>query len=267
MDFQKFLAIYVNTNTAPGAVAYDEAFLLNDLLEGLVRSDEQAFANNIGLQVLFAMCCAMKRADLLPALFASVLRDQDVPTSETATLDLFYRTRETINIIWPFVGVPQIIPAALGLAGYLQSRNVSLKTNRRRPDVNADDVALGKVTRVDIYKASANSEVFSMLDTYHGDLAYALNAVGFGYNMGRASKLGVPLPDAELVLTSALIALNATRQAGSHVKACIGFGYSESSLRAVVDMADKLAQWLGLKMNPMDIGELACQARSNLSTA
>ncbi|KAL1889731.1 hypothetical protein Sste5346_008717 [Sporothrix stenoceras] len=265
MDFQNFLATYVNTNTAPGAISYDEHFLVHDLLASLVQSDAEAFANNTGLQVLFAICCAMKRADLVPALFAAILAGGE-SSSDTETLELFYRTRETINIIWPFVGVPQIIPAALGLAGYLKSRGITeLETNRRRHDFGPDDVALGTTTRTSIYKASANSEVFTMLNAYHGDFSYVLNAIGFGYNIGHTASLGIPLPEAELILTSALIALNATRQAGSHVKACVAFGYSEISVRAVVTATDKLARWLGQRLNPIDIGELARQARLNLS--
>lgn len=78
------------------------------------------------------MCCAMKRADLVPPLFLTQLEDQDGGSKEEV-LHLFNTFRETINIIWAFVGVPQIVPACLGLAGYLKSRGIaSLETNRLR---------------------------------------------------------------------------------------------------------------------------------------
>ena len=64
------------------------------------------------------MCCALKRADLVPSIFRD-LTEEMVDTTNTMT-GLFSAVRETINIIWPFVGVPQVIPACLGLAGYLQ---------------------------------------------------------------------------------------------------------------------------------------------------
>jgi hypothetical protein len=43
-----------------------------------------------------------------------------------------------------------------------------------------EDADLGSQTRKDIYKASANAEVFQMLSTYFGDFAHALDTVGFG---------------------------------------------------------------------------------------
>ena len=75
------------------------------------------------------------------------------------------------------------------------------------------------------------------------------------------------LPEVELILTSALIALNATRQAGSHVKACIAFGHSEEDLQAVADAAEKFAGWQGLKLSPIDIQELQRQARAVMDSS
>ena len=81
----------------------------------------------------------MKRADLIPPLFKTAVDEQlscrnELSTAEEATLCLFYAVRETINIIWPFVGVPQVIPGCLGLAGYLQFHleNLILKNDRIR---------------------------------------------------------------------------------------------------------------------------------------
>ena len=72
----------------------------------------------------------MKRADLVPPLVQAKVEGY---TSESDVLELFYEIRETINIIWLFVGIPQVIPACLGLAGYLQSRGVtSLGLEKKR---------------------------------------------------------------------------------------------------------------------------------------
>ena len=49
-----------------------------------------------------------------------------------------------------------------------------------RNDFAVNDSALGTETRREIYKASANNEVFDMLEKNFGDLAHVLNAVGFG---------------------------------------------------------------------------------------
>lgn len=170
--------------------------------------------DTIATDVQAAMCCAIHRADLVPELFSAVLKGQDA-LSETETTELFQTVQETINFIWPFVGVPQVIPACLDLAGYIRSKGlVRLETNRlrsvsrvlywnfyfldfgvyhalnpieltnistpNRSDLGPEDVQLGSETRKAIYKASANSEVFEMLSNYYGDFAYALDTVGFG---------------------------------------------------------------------------------------
>lgn len=82
------------------------------------------------------------------------------------------------------------------------------------------------------------------------------------YFMGRTTEL--TLLEAELVLTSALIGLGAARQAGSHIKACIAFGYSEADVQAVATMAEKLAKWLDVRIQGVNVAELARQAKSNL---
>ena len=77
----------------------------------------------------------MKRADLVPLLFQASVEALD--GSEASLLNLFRLFRETFNIVWPFVGVPQVVPAALGLAGYLQSKGIQrLEDNRQRLVVN-----------------------------------------------------------------------------------------------------------------------------------
>ncbi|KEF60621.1 uncharacterized protein A1O9_02182 [Exophiala aquamarina CBS 119918] len=250
----------------PSAVSYDQQFL-----EGLVldlAAIDEGISTELGLQILVAMCCASKRADLVPSLFQNALEKAD--RSKDSILELFDSFRETINMIWPFVCVPQVIPAALGLAGYLQSKGITTldqNKNRNRPDFTQEDTELGKATRRSIYKASANNEVFEMLSTFYGDFAYALNTVGFGYNLGCTNDYKLPLPAAELIVTSALIALPATRQAGSHVKACIAFGYSDADITRVAKMAEKLAAWQGYNLTPINVMLLAQQARSNLKVA
>ena len=88
------------------------------------------------------------------------------------------------------------------------------------------------------------------------------------YNIGHADPSIFSLAEAELLLTAALIGLGATRQAGSHIKACIGFGYTESDIKAIVETARKLAQWQSGDVEhsglSLVVNELARQARSNL---
>ena len=68
------------------------------------------------------MCCAMKRADLVPSLFQDAVSRNNQTSS---VMDQFYSVREVLVIIWPFVGLPQVIPACLGLAGFLQSKGIT----------------------------------------------------------------------------------------------------------------------------------------------
>lgn len=74
----------------------------------------------------------MKRADLVPSLFQSMMETEE-EVDNNLKLDLFYAVRETFNLIWPFVGIPQVIPALLGIAGYLRSKGIhTLERNRQR---------------------------------------------------------------------------------------------------------------------------------------
>ena len=49
-----------------------------------------------------------------------------------------------------------------------------------RQSITGEDAQLGAVTRREIYKASANSEVFEMLNVYFADFAHALDCILFG---------------------------------------------------------------------------------------
>ena len=91
---------------------------------------------------------------------------------------------------------------------------------------------------------------------------------GLRYNIGRVPAEIFSLAQSEMILTAALVALGATRQAGSHIKACIAFGFSQADVEAVIHAAERLAQWLGIVLpsatSPINVRELARQARSRL---
>ena len=74
--------------------------------------------------------------------------------------------------------------------------------------------------------------------------------------------------EAELIVTVALIGLGATRQVGSHIKACIGFGYSELEIERIIVTGNKMAKWnrtpVPFEKSPVDIQKLAEQARKHL---
>ncbi|KIW90513.1 uncharacterized protein Z519_09160 [Cladophialophora bantiana CBS 173.52] len=265
LNFDAFLARYVDTNINLGSPLFDEPFLVGNLLCELNKTEGM---EKIGVCVLAAMCCAMKRADLVPRLFLCLTKTVHEPNSADTISKHFWELREAINIIWPFVGVPQVIPACLGVAGYFESKGImalSPEKTLTRHGIRPEDADLGWQTRKEIYKASANSEVFRMLSTYFGDFSHALDSIGFGYNIGRATEVCFSLAEVEMILTSSLIALGATRQAGSHIKACIAFGYPVRTLEAVTKVAHTLAQWQGIQVSPsIDIDRLADEAQREM---
>ncbi|EXJ70437.1 uncharacterized protein A1O5_06505 [Cladophialophora psammophila CBS 110553] len=265
LDFDAFLARYVDTNINLGSPLFDEPFLVGNLLGELNKTEGM---EKIGICMLAAMCCAMKRADLVPRLFLCMTQTAHEPNSADTISKHFSELRETINIIWPFVGVPQVISACLGLAGYFQSKGIMTldpENTLIRRGIRPEDTDLGFQTRKEIYKASANSEVFRMLSTYFGDFAHALDSIGFGYNIGRATEVCFSLVEVEMILTSSLIVLGATRQAGSHIKACVAFRYTVRTLEAVTKVAHALAQWQGIQVPPgIDIDRLADEAQREM---
>jgi hypothetical protein len=121
--------------------------------------------------------------------------------------------------------------------------------------VTSSTLELGKETHADIYKASANPEVFEMLREYFGDVSYALIALGFGHMMG-----GPGLREKELVLAAAIMAMGARRQAVSHLKACFGFGWSLGVVGSVVTMVRALAEWTDVKLGEVDVDALEREA-------
>lgn len=85
------------------------------------------------------------------------------------------------------------------------------------------------------------------------------------YNIGRASQKELSLAEVELILTASLVALGATRQAGSHIKACIGFGYSEADIEKVINTVERFAGWNGSKLQTaIGVTKLAEQARAEI---
>ena len=90
------------------------------------------------------------------------------------------------------------------------------------------------------------------------------------YNIGRAQELCFSLAEAELIVTAALIGLGATRQARSHIKACIALGVPEADVEAVIETSKKLKKWqdaAGLSPQAsVDVKSLARQAKETLAT-
>lgn len=94
-----------------------------------------------------------------------------------------------------------------------------------------------------------------MLGEYFGDVEYGLIAVAFGLYMG-----GEGLKEKELMLASAILAMGAKRQAGSHLKACFGFGWSGEEVGAAVGLVERTAEWCKSSVPKMDMKALESEA-------
>ena len=142
-DVDAFFAKYVDTNTASGSPPFDRKFLFDDVLARLQNVGTETF-NKLALPVVVgcvetcscgsqkadpeclrqaAQCCAINRADLIPAMFLSIHDNQK--DAESIVLQDFICLRETITIIWPFVGIPKVIPACLGLSKCLEAHGLN----------------------------------------------------------------------------------------------------------------------------------------------
>jgi len=166
-------------------------------------------------------------------------------------------------------GAPQAVPTFLRLAGEMR-RDVSIHPSPRtsmsprflpavivevakKPQEWGDPphpstLSLRRETHAEIYKASATPEVFQMLGEYFGDVKYGLIAVAFGLFMG-----GEGLKEKELMFASAILAMGAKREAGSHLKACFRFGWSGEEDGAAVELVERAEEWCQLTGPEMDI--------------
>lgn len=60
--------------------------------------------------------------------------------------------------------------------------------------------------------------------------------------------------------------LGSTRQASSHIKACVGFGFTVLRIEGIIKMANELSQWNGVKLgSSIDVEKLASDARAEIS--
>lgn len=74
------------------------------------------------------MLCAQRRGDAVPQLFQDLAQKK----SDKETKEIFLIIREGITIIFPFVGLPNCIPACLGLVGELQKRDITVERRLNR---------------------------------------------------------------------------------------------------------------------------------------
>ncbi|KAI5821437.1 hypothetical protein BZA77DRAFT_6359 [Pyronema omphalodes] len=246
-DRAAFLATYVTPNAPPNAPSFNPSLLtLPSTLPYPLR-----------ISLYTAVFCALKRGDLVDSLFNHFVDLENHDATET-----FLAARSGITTTVLFSGAPQVLPASLALAGQAKFRGLKVPSNDRGY-VTGETLDIGRKTHADIYKASNNSAVFSMLGEFVGDVEYALVCMGFGLFMS-----GDGLKEKELVLAAAITAMGARRQAGSHLKACFGFGWGLEEVKAVVEMVEGMAEYLGVKgAGGYDVDKLQLEALATLAAS
>ncbi len=130
------------------------------------------------------MLCAQNRGDVVALLFADLAKGY---TREDAE-DLLVSIREGINIIFPFIGFLNCIPACLGLINEGRSRGFTSpkQPNRYRESSKPCSIAdklcreslsaqewfeKGKKTRHTIYRGVGNAEVHAMLSEWFPEVS------------------------------------------------------------------------------------------------
>lgn len=68
------------------------------------------------------MLCAQRRGDAVPKLFHDLAKARDVDETKM----LFASFKLALDLTWPFTGLPQCVPACLGLIGELRELGISM---------------------------------------------------------------------------------------------------------------------------------------------
>lgn len=80
----------------------------------------------------------------------------------------------------------------------------------------------------------------------------------WGYLIAKTNEEVFQPNESHLIVATAIMALGATRQTKSHIKATLGIGNSIDCVKAVVDVVTKIADWADRpKIGPFDIDQLA----------
>lgn len=94
--------------------------------------------------------------------------------------------------------------------------------------------------------------------------AHVANIAVFGFLIG-GSENTQRLPLSEITVAGAIAALGATRQARSHFKGSMGLGISVAAVHAVLQAADRTAEWNNHKLpGAIDVAALADEVKANL---
>ncbi|TVY58572.1 hypothetical protein LCER1_G000208 [Lachnellula cervina] len=257
-----FNTAYIAANVSQDAAPYDSALFTG--FKDQLESADPEYLSPFSHALLGVMFCAQRRGDLVGPWFREVVaKDKTTDPKKFFTI-----IREAIAVVYPFVGLPNCVPACFGLVGVLREMGIDVDEDRRRPDVKQGDfLAKGLETRQKIYRGVGNPEVHWMLKRYFPDMTYATDTFIFGY-LATGSLDIFELKQTELIIAAAILAMGATRQSRSHCKASMQLGNSEVVVSALVDTARKIGDWNSQRLSDnIVVSSLAEELKNNLAKA
>ncbi|KAF9890069.1 hypothetical protein FE257_006749 [Aspergillus nanangensis] len=243
---------YVSTNVKPGSPLYSTELLLG-LHRELLTSQPQL--KDVASAIIATACCAVGRADVVGRIFDDLTANSDPAESQ----QIFLRLREALTIVFPYVGMPTCIPACYGMIGVIQRKGEAYASTRvlRSATITEEDARMGQELRSRVYKGVGNSEIFGLMDRYFTDLFTTSTVVTWGYLIAKANE-GVFEPnESHLIVASTIIALGATRQSKSHIKATLGLGNSVECVNAVIRAVSEIAYWAGRPIDVLNVDSIA----------
>ncbi|CAK7215955.1 hypothetical protein SBRCBS47491_002667 [Sporothrix bragantina] len=253
-----FSAKYVATNNRKGAPEYDKVFI-DSLREQLLKDAPELIS--ISDAILAAIAIGAHRADVATRLFEQAI--VPVVDDKVAVLKTLNLSRAVLMIVWPFVGIPWCVPAALGIVDVLRRHNVEDVVlgdgggNIKTPQINDSTKDAGQQLLGRTYQNVNNGEVQEMLRTFFPDFAHLTWTVVFGCALAGTTATGIlEEKQTQLVLATATVASGALRQARSHLKAAVGLGISASAAAAVSRAAVSFSTWNGVEITGVSEDDL-----------
>ncbi|KAH6995535.1 hypothetical protein BKA56DRAFT_509245 [Ilyonectria sp. MPI-CAGE-AT-0026] len=250
---------YVSTNVKAGSRQYDRDLLLglNSKLSTL-HPELQSYSHAI----IATACCAVGRADVVGRFFDDVTFEATPEESEKAFLCL----REAITIVFPYLGMPTCIPACYGMIGVVQRKGPAYASTKvlRKTTIDDDDVKKGQDLRSRIYSGVGNSDIFNLMDKYFTDLFTCSTVVTWGYLISKANEEVFQPQESHLIIAASIAALGATRQTKSHIKATLGIGNSVASVKTVLEVVTRIAEWADRPIAAFDVDGLSQEIQDAL---
>ncbi|KAF4625769.1 hypothetical protein G7Y89_g12400 [Cudoniella acicularis] len=264
-----FEKVYVSANNKPNAPDFDANFI-NELARKLVESAPELKPICTAILVCellpsrketisltrrkqASISIGAHRADLVPHLLeGDIVRAKE---NKDEVHKHFEHLRSVVMVVWPFVGIPWCVPACLGMINVLERYNLlSVAEKQTLEGLGPHHQQVGEVLLKRTYAGVQNSEVQDMLREYFPDFSSLTWTVVFGYCLSETTASGTfEERQTQLILSTAIAASGATRQARSHLKASLGLGNSARAVRAVWVAASDLNIWNGVDLVPIDI--------------